>query len=159
MRLYVTNFSSRSLRGPGMVYSIMAAPRPFERGDGSVSALVPRLEDLRRVRDRLLTTPQYLAAYEAHIRMATGGDLSRFLGPRRLRARTGRGPADRMVTEGDTICCACAKDAAAAGECHRVRAANLLRIAGWDVWLDGEELIGLSCDGVPVTQPRQGRLL
>lgn len=44
-----------------------------------------------------------------------------------------RGP----VPGGATLICACSREAAAAGRCHRVIAADLLKRAGWSVVLDG----------------------
>lgn len=47
---------------------------------------------------------------------------------------------DYIVSDGDTLCCACSRDDAAAGRCHRVWAAAALVRAGWRVILDGKEL-------------------
>ena len=44
------------------------------------------------------------------------------------------------VRPGDTLFCACARDRAAEGKCHRVWAAALLVDAGWTVILDGTPL-------------------
>ena len=44
--LYVTNWSSVRLHGPGRRLSIMARPRTWEHGDGLVSALAPRVDEL-----------------------------------------------------------------------------------------------------------------
>lgn len=41
------------------------------------------------------------------------------------------------VPDGATLICACSREAAAAGRCHRVIAADLLKRAGWSVVLDG----------------------
>lgn len=49
-------------------------------------------------------------------------------------AYLGRVPADA------TLICACSREAAAAGRCHRVIAADLLKRAGWSVVLDGRNL-------------------
>lgn len=44
------------------------------------------------------------------------------------------------VPDGATLICACSREAAAAGRCHRVIAADLLKRAGWTVVLDGRNL-------------------
>ncbi|HNC23991.1 MAG TPA: hypothetical protein PLU52_07275 [Opitutaceae bacterium] len=44
------------------------------------------------------------------------------------------------VPDGATLICACSQEAAAAGRCHRVIAADLLKRAGWSVVLDGRRL-------------------
>lgn len=44
------------------------------------------------------------------------------------------------VPDGATLICACSREAAAAGRCHRVIAADLLKRAGWSVVLDGRIL-------------------
>lgn len=44
------------------------------------------------------------------------------------------------VPDGATLICACSREAAAAGRCHRVIAADLLKRAGWAVVLDGRAL-------------------
>lgn len=45
-----------------------------------------------------------------------------------------------VVPDGATLICACSREAAAAGRCHRVIAADLLKRAGWTVVLDGRSL-------------------
>lgn len=44
------------------------------------------------------------------------------------------------VPDGATLICACSREAAAAGRCHRVIAADMLKRAGWSVVLDGRLL-------------------
>ncbi len=44
------------------------------------------------------------------------------------------------VPDGATLICACSREAAGAGRCHRVIAADLLKRAGWSVVLDGRGL-------------------
>jgi UDP-2,3-diacylglucosamine pyrophosphatase LpxH len=48
---------------------------------------------------------------------------------------------DILVQDGDTLCCACSRDEAAAGRCHRVWVAEALAKAGWAVVLDGVEVV------------------
>lgn len=138
--LYVTNHSSRTLHGPGRRLTIMAAPRAWEHGDGRVSSLVPALSDLREVQRGQLGFDAYRQRFMAevelsHLRPGTlwidqGGEEWDGLHPR----------PNRYVQDGDTLCCACSREAAGRGECHRVWAAELLRQAGWRVVLDGVEL-------------------
>jgi hypothetical protein len=44
------------------------------------------------------------------------------------------------VPDGATLICACSREAAGAGRCHRVIAADMLKRAGWSVVLDGRNL-------------------
>lgn len=44
------------------------------------------------------------------------------------------------VPDGATLICACSREAAGSGRCHRVVAADVLRVAGWGVVLDGREV-------------------
>lgn len=137
MTIYVTNWSSKALHGPGTSWTIMARPRRWERGAGTVAALVPAHAMLTAVRGGSIGVGAYRADYLAHVPV-------RALAPGRLRA------GDVVVADGDTLCCGCARDAAARGECHRAWAAELLRRAGWRVVLDGRELVGVDVDWRPV---------
>jgi len=152
--IYLTNFASRlpPHRGPGAVYTIMANPRRWEHGDGVVSVLVPRRDDLAAIRmareessfaGRKLTRDDaavitYQIAYRRNIRF--NGDP---IGPYDHLAHgtlSAMETGGRLVPvgDGDTLCCACSRDAAAAGLCHRVWAAQMLRRAGWVVVMDGK---------------------
>jgi hypothetical protein len=62
------------------------------------------------------------------------GLVSGRLGPGSLRVT---GAVLRWVADGDTLCCACSREAAAAGRCHRVWSAEALVRAGWRVVIDG----------------------
>ena len=44
------------------------------------------------------------------------------------------------VRDGDTLCCACSREAAENDRCHRVWVAQALLKNGWDVVLDGKRL-------------------
>lgn len=129
--LHVTNASSRKLHH-GRVYNIMAAPRRWERFEGNVEALTPRWEDVVKVQQALMSWGAYRARYEAGILMLRNRD--EFM-PGALRS------GELILVDGDTLVCACAKAAADRGECHRVWAAEFLRQAGWQVVLDGRELV------------------
>lgn len=129
--IYLTNFASRKPphRGPGAVYSIMAKPRRWEHGDGTVHGLVPATSDLDAARSGAIDVAEYRRRYIA------GAPAPKWLVPGSLEIGPGFPAAD-----GDTLCCACSRDAAARGECHRVWAADLLVAAGWRVVLDGVEV-------------------
>ncbi|MFA5801174.1 MAG: hypothetical protein WC911_01725 [Thermoleophilia bacterium] len=127
--LYLTNFSSKKLHH-GHVYTIMAKPRTWEHGEGTVSALVPRR--FRDYQQGKITMEDYRADFYCQMLDALA-ELS--LDPGRLATATGR-----MVLDGDTLCCTCSKTEAAAGRCHRAWAAPYLVRAGWTVILDGVEV-------------------
>ena len=132
--LYITNWSSRSLRGPGRSWSIMAAPRTWEHGDGTVAALVPHRPDLLLVKAGKISMAEYRKRYLA--RLGAIGWLP--LEPGQLCGRMDTHTGD-LVRDGDTLLCACSREAASKCECHRVWAAELLIQAGWRVVLDGQE--------------------
>lgn len=48
----------------------------------------------------------------------------------------------QLVSDGDTLFCACSRAAAEAGRCHRVIAADLLAQAGWEVVFNGRVWTG-----------------
>ena len=134
--IYLTNWSSRKLHGPGRAYTIMARPRHWEHGDGVVRDLVPDPDQLTQVRGQFVS----FAAYKAQcIEKFSSGRLS----PGDLMAFARDASAwPRMwpVADGDTLCCACSRMNAAEDRCHRVWAAVLLSRNGWRVVLDGEAL-------------------
>lgn len=140
--LHLTNWSSRRLHGPGRLLTIMREPRAWEHGEGRVPALIPSRPDLHAVRAGEITHEEYARRCEANFRrggLRPGSDATF---DERIAAGTlwtvaGGGTA---VRDGDTLCCACSREAAARGECHRVVAARLLVEAGWRVVLDGEEV-------------------
>lgn len=130
----LTNFSSRKLHH-GHVYSIMARPRAWEHGEGSVSDLVPNASWLCEVQRGACTMAQYRAAFEERLeRSIAAGDLA----PGFLKADGRR--SFRVVEDGDTLCCACSVIAAKIERCHRAWAAPFLVRAGWCVILDGVEV-------------------
>lgn len=136
MRIYVTNWSSKGTRGPGRAWTIMARPRTWERGEGAVPRLTPSHVMLTAVKKGEVSVASYR------------DDFLRHASVEELVARIGS--SDVRVSDGDTLCCGCAKAAALNGECHRVWAAELLRRAGWQVILDGRELAGVDQDWRPV---------
>ena len=144
MTLYLTNWKSRALRGPGRAFTIMAKPRRWERGEGRVSALAP-LGDvcfgyLARViesRRSGVLDPALVAEYRAALTgRASGFDLS----PGALVADLWplRHGDARAVVDGNSLLCACSREDAD-GNCHRMWVAPLLVAAGWNVILDGQE--------------------
>lgn len=148
--LHVTNFSTRSLHGPRRVWTIMAHPRRFDRGDGRLFAFTPwgaAIDFMRQlVRDRKAGLPvdekvlgDYRMLQEGQAK-ACAKPLGELLG--NLWGVDGIQVPAIPVEDGDTLCCACSKDEAAAGRCHRVWAAHALVKVGWRVLLDGVELAG-----------------
>lgn len=146
--LHVTNWSSRKLHGPGRRWTIMALPRRWELGEGRVEHLTPRVEDLDAVRNGRIDIAEYHRRFLEHVlayllacgeqwgeTAHLGCDVS--VG---LFAVVDEDGNTAMVQDGDTLCCACSRAAAAAGKCHRVWSARLLVQAGWHVLLDGVEV-------------------
>lgn len=148
--------------GPGRAFSIMRNPRPpyGEVLDGRVLAftppqrlLAPALE-AKAAGDADAAWPAYEAGLRAlwetpeHLRRAAPGAL----GYGRPAAAHEVHDPDRarwdgewwipvgVVGDGDTLTCGCGAEAARAGRCHRVIAADLLKRAGWRVVLDGQEV-------------------
>lgn len=136
--IYLTNFASRRppQRGPGRVWTIMAKPRHWEHGDGAVLALTPDASDLDAVRAGAMHVDEYRRRF---IAMAECEWIAT-TGPHRMKACARVGDGIWPVADGDTLCCACSREAAARGECHRAWAADLLVKAGWRVILDGVEM-------------------
>jgi hypothetical protein len=56
------------------------------------------------------------------------------------------------VGDGDTLCCACSVETGRAWRCHRVVAADLLRLSGWRVVLDGVDLDAPATAGAAQTR-------
>lgn len=137
MTLFLTNWSSGRLHGPGMKLTIMAKPRAWEKGVGRVSALLPSVFDLEDVKAGRMTIEHYRRRYVAKVELETN-PLQNHLAPGHLLWWGGSPETSSLVRDGDTLCCACSVDAAARGECHRVWAARFLFEAGWDVVLDGD---------------------
>lgn len=130
--LHLTNWSSRKLHGNGAKYRIMAKPRQWERGDGAVPSLTPLAADLDAVRAGTIGIDEYRRRFDTKTRLS--------LAPGHITALGESTPYNRLLADGDTLCCACSREAAARGECHRVFAAELLVQAGWRVILDGAEV-------------------
>ena len=138
--IHVTNWSSKKLRGPGKRWTIITAPRLFEMGDGECNILVPRLAYVRAAKAGRLHMADYRRFYIAEVN-------TDWIVPGQLLADRGM----TTVTDGDTLCCACSRKAAAKGECHRAWAAALLVRAGWRVILDGQEVRAFDEEtGVPL---------
>lgn len=137
--LYLTNWSSHrtpGCHGRGRKLTIMAAPRKWEKGGGTVVVLTPNVHDLRAVQDQHISGAEYRERFERMVgKLNEAGKLA----PGELLTFEGFGVGE-LVLDGDTLCCACSRAEAAAGRCHRVWAAKALAAAGWNIILDGEPL-------------------
>jgi hypothetical protein len=125
----------------GRAFTIMAKPRKVfgEIGDGFCSALVPRgeevvlMQELVRLRRLDVDDPELFQKYRSLMidRIKREGRIA----PGVLRA------GDVLVSDGDTLCCACAAHDALAGKCHRHWCARLLVEVGWEVEQDGRRIL------------------
>jgi hypothetical protein len=127
--LHITNWSSRKLHGPGRKLTIMARPRSWEHGEGKVASCTPAAAWLHSVRSGEISVDDYRRRIEGQLGVYN-------LSPGSLVVVNDGLP----VRDGDTLCCACSREEAAAGRCHRVWVAQALVRAGWRVVLDGVEL-------------------
>lgn len=146
--IHLTNWPSTGLHGPGRKWTIMAAPRRWERGEGVVRDFVPPLGLLRDVQAGRCTAGFYFtelrrlwtrAEHDWNTALGAGSPFA----PGVLLAAVpvaGADPRLERVADGDTLLCGCSKAKAAEGLCHRVTAAPFLLRAGWRVVLDGAEL-------------------
>lgn len=151
--------------GPGPVLSIMRYPRSEmgEAGNGRVLALTPPSHlvapaiDAKKAADRtgdafdLSAWREYEEALRGrwlapeHVRRCAPGALAYGREVHRERGVARQWDGDWWVFSGDvpdgaTLICACSREAAGSGRCHRVIAADVLRVAGWSVVLDGREV-------------------
>jgi len=134
--VHLTSWDAHHLHGPGRRYSIMARPwRDWEFGDGHVRSLSPEPQWLDEIREGFLS----YRAYEWQCRQSFIGLHPGYLAAENVIDWYGNSH-EREVKDGDTLCCTCGVDAAEAGLCHRIWAAEALAAAGWRVLLDGEEL-------------------
>ena len=153
--IYITNWSSRKMHGPGRLLTIMALPRAWEHGDGVVPHLTHYPDDFDALQDGDLSGQDYRERYLQHLTEHRHG-----LVPGGLFAWSqSSGRTD--VVDGDTLLCACSRHQARQGWCHRVWAANALAQHGWEVVLDGQGICDLCrlayCPCFP--DPVQGSLL
>ena len=131
MRIHPTNAASRNPphRGPGRVWTIMAAPRSAfgEAGEGRVVQLLPEVEHLRAVKRGEMTMPMYRAYYLEQLKE----DPIESYGPGELFAnlRTDSGSDWEKVGDGDTLICCCARSEAAEGRCQTEDAVRAIRAA------------------------------
>lgn len=151
--LHVTNWSSKKLHGSGRKLTIMARPRSWECGDGAIKMLAPNDSDLRAVQSGRMEPKRYFErfgeAIKEHERLGLlePGTMLFSAGE-----RTGPSAEWILVADGDTLCCACSREKASLGECHRVLAAGALLRSGWRVLLDGRVLIGIDDSGRPIVE-------
>lgn len=147
-RVYLSSWREPLTWGPtqtARTWTIMGAPRTFERGQGQVVAFVPAGDELTLMRAALEARrrgPLFGAGdlhadpmnhYQRRLtsRWAALLDAGR-LAPGRLTATPWHAP-DVPVHDGDTLCCACVTGQ----DCHRRWIAPFLIAAGWDVVLNG----------------------
>lgn len=153
--------------GRGSVFSVMRYPRAEmgEAGTGRVLALTPPSAlvmpaiGAKKTADRtgdafdLAAWRTYEDALRArwlapeHVRRCAPGALAYGREAHPERSGGAARPWDHSwwvevdtVPDGATLICACSREAAGSGRCHRVIAADVLRVAGWDVILDGREV-------------------
>ena len=135
-KLYVTNWSSYRIPdnvGAGRKLTIMARPREWERGEGSVPLFIPDPDDLRAIQGGVITRDEYRSRF---LRLVAYRVRVKGLGLKPGKLMT----ATTAVRDGDTLMCACGAEKARSGGCHRVWTAAFLQLAGWEVVLDGAEL-------------------
>lgn len=142
--IYLANWASPKLHGSGRKLGIMAKPRAWERGDGTVPVFVPGAAALEAYKAGNLGIAAYREAFErAVLRRASDGlsECGTLARPAVLLENTESSQVfdsgDVLLRDGDTLLCCCARLVAAQGKCHRVWTAKLLRQAGWQVTLDG----------------------
>ncbi len=138
--LYLSNWANAPLWGPGRQWTIMIAPRHWERGYGWIPTLRPGLEDLRAVRSRLMDFDVYRDKFLASVKLRGGIPVlapGKLGGVLEVPEPQSAGGDFRLLQDGDTLLCGCGQRAAAQGHCHRVWSAALLVEAGWTVVLDG----------------------
>jgi hypothetical protein len=114
------------LFGPVGAWSIMARPRPWERGMGTVSILAPNRADLDTLRAGNLAPAEYYRRLRGRL-MTDMGKVA----PGRLHT-----DASVPIPDGATLCCACGPVLVAQRGCHRQVVAEVLELAGWNVRLD-----------------------
>lgn len=151
--LYLSNWSSHRTpghHGPGRKLSIMLWTPRHTKPDGHVFLLTPSEEREVDLLAQLLRHRKAGSALPADALASYRGSLEarweRYLGALMLGPGSlafalnlsGRGGQGR-VRDGDTLLCACSRDEAAVGRCHRAFAAPFLVRAGWRVVLDGKE--------------------
>lgn len=134
--IYLSNWNSyrtEGAHGPGKKWSIMARPRHWEHGDGSVPLLIPDEQDLLDIQRGVITEDVYRGKYLALVahRIRVQGKP---IAPGSLQAKTPTGVTP--VGDGDTLLCACGVEKARAGKCHRMWAGGFLALLGWNVYLD-----------------------
>ena len=132
--IYLTNWSSKRRHGPGRKLTIMARPRAWERGEGSVTLLTPVLSMLDGLKSGRISPAAYFASFRGDLEAVSSGTTNH-LSPGVLGVETGD-PQLGRVADGDSLLCACAVGA----PCHRREAAPYLVRAGWRVLLDGVEV-------------------
>lgn len=139
--LYLTNWSSGALHGPGRKLCAMAAPRRWEHGDGLVQLAAPSPGALR-----LVQATGDIAGYR-RLLMDRWDGLGALLSPlpptgQATGLHLADGDALRPVRDGDSLLCACARPSSPkrTHPCHLELLAPYLVRAGWDVVLHGQRI-------------------
>ncbi len=138
--IYLSNWSSHKTpghHGPGRKLSIMAYTPKWAPSAGRVPDLTPEGANVLAIKAGQLDVDEYRRRFESGLHMAS-------LSPGSLSAADRSTGWQVAVQSGDTLCCVCGCEQAAAGRCHRVWAAEALARAGWRVILDGVELTSAS---------------
>lgn len=111
LTLHLTNWSSKKLHGPGRKFTIMAVPRQWEVGDGRVPGCTPAPVWLRGFHDGRLDPKTYRGLMECKMQHFS-------MTPGHLMATVGN--LQVPVEHGDSLLCACSREDAKNGRCHRV---------------------------------------
>ncbi len=103
-----------------------------------MAAMTPDHDDMQAARMGVLSLHEYRRRFVQHSMLSNHAPGALSASVPNVSALGGVEPSTIIVVSGgDTLCCACSRNAATKGECHRVWAAELLQKAGWGVVLDG----------------------
>jgi len=152
--LHLGHPSSPKAHDVGHKWCGMGRPREWERGEGRVEQLAPSPDRVKRWNeDKIrLASDEFLIQGQRIYREAFENRLAEHLErghlvPGVLAAKPWsdedtpflhHGSNSRIVTDGDTVWCACGRDKALSGRCHLSWAVPFLVKSGWTVSLYGE---------------------
>lgn len=122
----------------GSVFSIMAFPiGPMAIRNLRVAALQPGQTEFHAMRRNEISMAEFRRMYEEKLGQNLGA-----LAPGVLTANdVTMEQSSIVVASGDTLCCGCSIATAEKGLCHRVWAVPFLLAAGWEVRLDGKNMV------------------
>ncbi len=137
--LYLTNWSSRTMHGPGRQIAAMAVPPKW--ADVAVPELAADAEDLWKIQgahERFTLGKITAEQWNVCLRWYRARCESKWTAAGLKSIST----ADLGLTDGDTLCCTCARPDSPKREhpCHLELLAPFLVMAGWDVVLHGRRL-------------------